>query len=150
MINSYLFCGHCDFPEDWFTADFDRFRLVEETRSGIVNGVAGYDGSIGITELRAGLESNSVYNIPIFDNWTLGASDLVSQGHSAVHPTVENSSTGAWPFQGDYTLTMREDQVAESRNFINSIIFLPRHITKLQLHTKKPTRNSISQKIKSV
>ena len=119
MIDSYLFCGHCDFPEDWFTADFDRFRLVEETRSGIVNGVAGFDGAIGITELRVGIESNSVYNIPIFDNWTLGASDLVLQGHTAVHPTVENSSTGAWPFQGDYTLTMRGDQVAESRNFIN-------------------------------
>ena len=32
---------------------------------------------------------------------------------------MENSSTGAWPFQGDYTLTMREDQVSESQNFLN-------------------------------
>ena len=119
MIDSYLFCGHCDFPEDWYTPDFDRQRLIQETRSEIMSGVLGYETAIGITELRIGIESTSVYNAPIFDNWTHGASDLVLLGHTPVAPTVENSSSGAWPFQGDYVLTMREDQVADSRNFIN-------------------------------
>jgi len=119
MMDSFMFCKHCDFPDDWFTANFDRQRLIQETRSEIVSGVVGFETAIGITELRVGIESNSVYNVPIFDNWTHGAEDLASMGHSPVQPTVENSSTGAWPFQGDYFLTLREDQVDDSRNFIN-------------------------------
>ena len=118
MLAAFLFCDHCDFPEDWFEPDFDRYRLIQETRSEIINGVSANDHVIGVTELRVGIES-SVYNIPIFDNWTHGAVDAMNAGETPITPTVENSSTGAWPAQDDYYLTMRYDQVPQAQNFVN-------------------------------
>ena len=41
MMDSFMFCKHCDFPEDWYTEDFDRLRLIQESRSEIVSGVVG-------------------------------------------------------------------------------------------------------------
>tara|TARA_Y100001968_G_scaffold235519_1_gene218689 strand:+ start:985 stop:4962 length:3978 start_codon:yes stop_codon:yes gene_type:complete len=118
MIEAFMFCDHCSFPDDWYEQDFDRYRLVEETRSEIISGVNGFDGAIGIVELRAGIASNLVYNIPIVDNWTHGVADAISNGESVVQPTVENSSSGDWPFQDDYYLTMREDSISEARGFV--------------------------------
>ena len=118
MIEAFMFCDHCSFPDDWFEQDFDRYRLIEETRSEVISGVNGFDGAIGITELRSGIASN-LYNIPLIDNWTHGAVDATLAGDSLIHASVSNSSNGDWPFQDDYYLTMREDSVDAARGFIN-------------------------------
>ena len=117
MIDAFLFCNHCNFPENWFEQDINRYRIVEETRSEVVNGVQAFDGAIAITELRVGLSSD-VYNIPLIDNWTHGAFDAILAGGMVIHPSVVNSSTGQWPFQDNYYLTMREDSISDSRNFV--------------------------------
>ena len=118
MIDAFMFCNHCNFPDNWYEQDFDRYRIVEETRGEIINGVNGFDGAIGIIEMRTGLASN-LYNIPLIDNWTHGAADAILNGQSVIHPSVTNSSVGDWPFQDDYYLTMRQDSVGDVRNFIN-------------------------------
>ncbi|GIS44901.1 MAG: hypothetical protein Ct9H90mP16_19710 [Candidatus Poseidoniales archaeon] len=87
MIEAFMFCDHCSFPDDWFEQDFDRYRLVEETRSEVISGVNGFDGAIGITELRTGIASN-LYNIPLIDNWTHGAVDATLAGDSFIHASV--------------------------------------------------------------
>ena len=81
MISSFLFCDHCNFPESWFPGDgVERLRLVYESREEIINGAANNEDVIGITELMAGIGSNEVYHIPIFDNWTHGAASASSAG----------------------------------------------------------------------
>ena len=119
MISAMLFCDHCSFPEDWFESTNSRLRLVQETRGDIISGVAGYDGAIGITELRVGLNDNTIYNVPIINNWTHGSVDALMVGGAAVTPSVESSRNGTWPFQDNYYLTMRVDQVSESRDFMD-------------------------------
>ncbi|MEE2759107.1 MAG: hypothetical protein VYA86_03915, partial [Candidatus Thermoplasmatota archaeon] len=119
MIEAFMFCDHCSFPDDWFEQDFDRLRLVQESPSEVISGVNGYDGAIGITELRTGVSSSLVYNIPLVDNWTHGASDAILGGESSVEASVLNSSSGIWPFQDNYYLTMREDSVSEARPFLD-------------------------------
>ena len=32
MIDAFMFCNHCSFPDGWYEQDFDRYRLVEESR----------------------------------------------------------------------------------------------------------------------
>ena len=117
MISDYLFCNHCAFPEDWYAADFDRLRMVMENRDEIVSGVAGNDFVLGITELRVGLASSSVYHVPLFDNWTHGAEDAASAGETLIHPSVDNSTNGTWPFQDDYRLTLREEELSSVSGF---------------------------------
>ena len=121
MISSLIFCDHCNFPEDWFAEDFDRLRtsLIEEHRGDIINGVAGNDKVLGFTELRVALDSPSVYNVPMYDSWTLGAADAAAAGGTLIHPSVENSSNGLWPFQDDYRLVIREDNLDILRPFIS-------------------------------
>ena len=118
MISAMLFCDHCSFPEDWYEPSNSRLRLVQSNRGDIVNGVANYDGAIGITELRVGLNDNTIYNVPIINNWTHGSVDAIQGGQAAIMPSVEESRNGTWPFQDNYYLTVREDQVNESRDFI--------------------------------
>ncbi|MEE2812175.1 MAG: hypothetical protein VX627_04010 [Candidatus Thermoplasmatota archaeon] len=118
MISSYIFCDHCSFPEDWFEADFERLRLIQESRGDIINGAANNEDVIGITELRLALQSNDVYHVPIYDNWTHGASDALSAGNSPILPSITNSSTGIWPFQDDYRLVIREDSLDLLRPFL--------------------------------
>ena len=119
MLSAFILCDHCSFPEDWFPGDgVDRLRLVYETREEIINGAANNDDVIGITELRVGVATNEVYQIPIFDNWTHGASDAAAAGNSAILPSVNNSSMGIWPLQDDYRLVIREDQLEELRPFL--------------------------------
>ena len=119
MISSFLFCDHCNFPENWFPGDgVERLRLVYETREEIINGAANNEDVIGITELVAGVGSNEVYHIPVFDNWTHGALAASSAGQTAILPSYTNSSTGVWPFQDDYRLVIRADELDELRPFL--------------------------------
>ena len=120
MISSFLFCDHCNFPESWFPGDgVERLRLIYETREEIINGAANNEDVIGITELVAGIGSNEVYHIPVFDNWTHGALAASSAGQTAILPSFNNSSTGVWPFQDDYRLVIRADQLEELRPFLS-------------------------------
>jgi len=119
MIENYIFCDHCAFPEDWYAADFERLRLVWENRNEILDGVSANDHVIGVTELRVALNSNgSVFNVPVYDNWTHGAKDAFDAGNTPIIPTVENSSSGLWPFQDDYRLVFREADLDLVRDFV--------------------------------
>ena len=117
MIAAFMFCNHCAFPEDWYAPDSNRLRLVMEARGDIVNGAAGNDHVIGITELRVGMASSSVYHVPLFDNWTHGAADATAAGETLILPSVANSMNDTWPFQDDYRLTLRADELPSVRNF---------------------------------
>ena len=122
MISAFLFCDHCNFPEDWYAGDntpSGRQRIAQETREEIINGVANNDDVIGITELRAAIDYDSVYHVPIYDNWTHGAAAAHAMGNTPILPTYENSTTGVWPFQDDYRLVIREDAVDELRPFLS-------------------------------
>ncbi|MEE3083543.1 MAG: hypothetical protein VX320_05625, partial [Candidatus Thermoplasmatota archaeon] len=117
MISSFIFCDHCSFPEDWYAEGGGRLRLIQEARGDIVSGVSN-DYTFGVTELRVTLDSQTVYNIPMYDNWTHGATDAASDGGTLIHPSVENSSNGLWPFQDDYRLVIREDDLDKLRPFL--------------------------------
>jgi len=122
MISAFMFCDHCSFPEDWFEGEntpSGRARYIIETREEIINGASNNDDVIGITELRAAIQSNTTYHIPLFDNWTHGAADALSAGNPAIHPSVENSTSGVWPFQDDYRLVIREDKLDVLRPFLS-------------------------------
>ena len=121
MISSFIFCDHCSFPEDWYIGDntpAGRARIVLESREEIINGATSNPDVIGITELRAAIQSNGAYHVPMFDNWTHGAADALSAGNTAITPSVENSSSGLWPFQDDYRLVIREDHLESLRPFL--------------------------------
>jgi ABC-type phosphate transport system substrate-binding protein len=121
MISSFMFCDHCSFPEDWFESDntpSGRQRIIQETREEIISGSSNNDDVIGITELRAAITSNEVYHVPLFDNWTHGAADALAAGNLPIHPSVENSTSGVWPFQDDYRLVIREDDLDILRPFL--------------------------------
>ena len=121
MISAFMFCDHCSFPEDWFIGEntpSGRARYILETREEIINGASNNDDVIGITELKAAVQSNTAYHIPMFDNWTHGAADALSAGNPAILPSVENSTIGLWPFQDDYRLTINEDDLDILRPFL--------------------------------
>ena len=121
MISAFMFCDHCSFPEGWFTGEntpSGRARYDLETREEIINGASNNDDVIGITELRAAIGSNSVYHVPMFDNWTHGAADARSAGNPEILPSYNNSTSGVWPFQDDYRLTINEEDLDELRPFL--------------------------------
>jgi len=118
MIATSLLCGHCSYSESWFQADAERLRLIEGTRGEIINGAANNDDVFGITELVSGLAATNVYHVPIYDNWTHGAADASAASNTLIHPSLANSTNGIWPFQDDYRLVIREDQLVEIRPFL--------------------------------
>ena len=118
MVAAKMFCSHCSFPENWFAPDFDRYRLVQELRGDIINGVANNDHLLGFTELRVGLAASNVHQVPIVDNWTHGAVDAIAAGGVAITPSVEEAKNGTWPFQDDYRLVTRADDLVRTRGFI--------------------------------
>ena len=122
MISSFMFCDHCNFPEDWYVGEntpSGRARYDLETRGEIINGASNNDDVIGITELRSAISSTTVYHVPLYDNWTHGAADALSAGNTPIHPSVENSTTGVWPFQDDYRLVINEEDLDILRPFLS-------------------------------
>ena len=63
--------------------------------------------------------TKSIIDIPIFDNWTHGAASASSAGNTPIIPSFENSSMGVWPFQDDYRLVIRADQLDVLRPFLS-------------------------------
>jgi WD40 repeat protein/ABC-type phosphate transport system substrate-binding protein len=118
MISAFMLCDHCAFPENWFAPDFDRLRLAMEVRGDIINGVASNDHLIGITELRVGIAATTVHHVPLIDNWTHGAADALAAGGVAIDASVNNSREGVWPFQDDYRLVIREEELPLVSDFV--------------------------------
>jgi len=115
MIERRLTCGECQSIEGLFYSDntSTRFRFREEDRSQITYGISLNDNILGFSEMRDVINRTDVWNVPILDNWTHGATDALNDGGNALNISINGSAVGLWPVQDDYVFVVNTAHLPE-------------------------------------
>ena len=126
IIKEVLLCENCQ-QKDYFYAStnarprFDAGIDIQNVTNMMKS--SGADGSIGFTELVHTLDnSNGLYLVPIVDNLTHGAVDVISTGGHAVNASFNTSRDGEWPLQTDMRAFSSVDNLNKTSPFLRYLL----------------------------
>ena len=126
ILEEKVLCANCAQTDYMYASGESRLRIdagaerinVTELVSAPAAGT-----SIGFTELEFSLDnSNGLYIVPIVDNYTHGAADVIAAGGVAVNATLNASRDGEWPLQTDMRAFISVDHITRNIEFMKFLL----------------------------